>query len=68
MTAHIPNTPERTLRPAAAVANEKIARRLVEEIKHFRTVSPFGRSWEEFAVTSILVALNSAICRRCRRG
>jgi hypothetical protein len=68
MTAHIPNTPKRPLRLAAAVANEKIARRIVEEIKHFRTVSPFGRSWEEFAVTSVLVALNSAICRRCRNG
>jgi hypothetical protein len=68
MTAHIPNMLKRRLRPAAAVANEKLARRIVEEIKHFRTVSPFGRSWEEFAVTSVLVALNSAICRRCRNG
>jgi hypothetical protein len=68
MTVHIPNTPNRPLRPAATVANEKIARRIVEEIKHFRTLSSFGRSWEEFAITSILVALNSATCRRCRNG
>jgi hypothetical protein len=68
MTAHIPNTPKPRLRPAAAVANEKIARRIVGEIKLFRSISPFGRTWEEFAVTSILVALNSTTCRRCRTG
>jgi hypothetical protein len=42
-----------------AMSNEQIARQIVAKLLAFRSVSPFGSTWEAFAVSEILVALNA---------
>jgi hypothetical protein len=58
---------DRTVNPFApitATANEQIARQIVERITSFRTASPFGATWQAFAVSEVLAALNDASRRR----
>jgi hypothetical protein len=58
---------DRTVNPFApitATANEQIARQIVERIKSFRTDSPLGATWQAFAVSEVLAALNDASRRR----
>jgi hypothetical protein len=43
-----------------AISNEQIARQIVAKLLAFRTVTPFGTTWEAFAVAEILAALNAA--------
>jgi hypothetical protein len=43
-----------------AMSNEQIARQIVAKLLAFRTVTPFGCTWEGFAVAEILLALNAA--------
>ena len=43
-----------------AMSNEQIARQIVAKLLAFRTVTPFGTTWEAFAVAEILLALNAA--------
>jgi hypothetical protein len=49
-----------------APTNENIARAVVERIKNFRTTTPLGATWESFAVSEVLLALNNT--RRLSRG
>jgi hypothetical protein len=42
------------------MSNEQIARQIVAKLLAFRTVTPFGTTWEGFAVAEILLALNTA--------
>jgi hypothetical protein len=42
------------------MVNEQIARQIVSKLLAFRTVTPFGKTWEAFAVAEILTALNAA--------
>jgi hypothetical protein len=42
------------------MSNEQIARQIVAKLLAFRSVSPFGATWEAFAVSEILLALNAA--------
>lgn len=49
-----------------APTNENIARAVVERIKNFRTATPLGATWESFAVSEVLLALNNT--RRPSRG
>jgi hypothetical protein len=48
-----------------APTNENIARAVVERIKNFRTTTPLGATWESFAVSEVLLALNNT-CRLSR--
>ena len=48
-----------------APTNENIARAVVERIKNFRTITPLGATWESFAVSEVLLALNNT-CRLSR--
>jgi hypothetical protein len=48
------------LRHDTAMSNEQIARQIVAKLLAFRTVTPFGTTWEAFAVAEILAALNAA--------
>jgi hypothetical protein len=50
----------------AAPTNENIARAVVERIKNFRTTAPLGATWESFAVSEVLLALNNT--SRLSRG
>jgi len=43
----------------AAMSNEQMARQIVAKLLAFRTVTPFGTTWEAFAVAEILAALNA---------
>ncbi len=52
--------------PIGSSKNEAIARHVVNEIKNFRTVVPFGNSWLAFATAEVLVALNTASGRAKR--
>jgi hypothetical protein len=47
-------------RHGRAMSNEQIARQIVAKLLAFRTVTPFGTTWEGFAVAEILLALNAA--------
>jgi hypothetical protein len=42
-----------------APTNENVARTVVERIKNFRTTAPLGATWESFAVSEVLLALNN---------
>jgi hypothetical protein len=42
-----------------APTNENVARAVVERIKCFRTTVPLGATWESFAVSEVLLALNN---------
>jgi hypothetical protein len=42
------------------MSNEQIARQIVAKLLAFRTVTPFGKTWEAFATAEILLALNAA--------
>jgi hypothetical protein len=42
-----------------APTNENVARAVVERIKNFRTTAPLGATWESFAVSEVLLALNN---------
>jgi hypothetical protein len=48
------------MRPVANIANERIARQIVERIVQFRAAVPCGRTWEQFATAEIYLALNAA--------
>jgi hypothetical protein len=48
-----------------APTNENVARAVVERIKNFRTITPLGATWESFAVSEVLLALNNT-CRLSR--
>jgi hypothetical protein len=42
------------------MSNEQIARQIVAKLLAFRTTTPFGTTWEAFAMAEILAALNAA--------
>jgi hypothetical protein len=42
------------------MSNEQIARQIVSKLLAFRTTTPFGTTWEAFAMAEILAALNVA--------
>jgi hypothetical protein len=54
------------LRLDPAPTNESIARAVVERIKNFRTTAQLGATWESFAVSEVLLALNNT--SRLSRG